>query len=61
VGKDEKFGKATFVTLFGYHEAEQLFIEETRKAFEALDVLSNLGYNTDLVVELTKSINEREK
>jgi geranylgeranyl diphosphate synthase type II len=61
VGKDEKSGKATFVTLFGYHEAEQIFVEETRKVFEALDVLSNLGYYTDLVVELTKSINEREK
>lgn len=61
VGKDEKSGKATFVTLFGYERAERLFAEETRGAFGALDKLSKLGYNTELIVEMTKSINEREK
>jgi geranylgeranyl diphosphate synthase type II len=61
VGKDERSGKATFVTLFGYKEAERLFEKETSSTLAALDKLSKLGYNTDLIVALTKSINEREK
>ena len=61
VGKDEKSGKATFVTVFGLAEAERLFREEISAANRALDDLRNLGYNTDLIAEFTNDLSEREK
>ncbi len=61
VGKDAKTGKATFVTLFGYDKAAQLFAGETQGAFDALEQLRVMGYNTKIMVEFTDFLTEREK
>lgn len=61
VGKDEADGKATFVTVFGYEEAERLFHAEALETYRALDSLANMGYDTALLVALTQKLHEREK
>ncbi|MBN1891681.1 MAG: polyprenyl synthetase family protein [Clostridiales bacterium] len=60
-GKDTKAGKSTFVTVFGFKEAEDLFREEAKRTRDALDDLRKMKYNTDLITSLTKAILEREK
>lgn len=61
VGKDNEAGKSTFVTVFGFNEAQDLFRDEAKRTTEALDDLRKMEYNTDLITALTKDILERKK
>ncbi|NLW89322.1 MAG: polyprenyl synthetase family protein [Clostridiaceae bacterium] len=60
VGKDEKAGKATFVTVFGLQKARSLYDMEMKAVYHALNGLARLGYNTVLITDLTDVIHERE-
>lgn len=60
-GKDQEAGKATFVTVFGRDKAEILFSEEVNKALIALRCLDESGFNTNIIIQWTKELSEREK
>lgn len=60
VGKDEKAGKATFVTVFGLQKARSLYDMEMKEVYHALNDLARLEYNTVLITDLTDAIHERE-
>lgn len=59
VGKDSKDEKSTYVTLFGLSKAEELLIQTTNSAFDNLDKIQKLGYDTGFLKSLTEYLLKR--
>ena len=59
-GKDERDGKATFVTLLGLEEASSRMNEEYKGCLENLEHLASEGYDTSDLRILTEFLAQRE-
>ena len=59
VGKDERDGKATFVTLLGMNEAQNKLDEETTGCLNSLRKLESFGYDTSDLETIVKFLSER--
>lgn len=60
VGKDERDGKATFVTLLGLEEATSRMNEEYKGCLDNLKALSDMGYDTSDLQVITEFLAERK-
>ena len=59
-GKDERDGKATFVTLLGLEEASSRMDEEYKGCLDNLKSLSDMGYDTSDLQVITEFLAERK-
>lgn len=61
IGKDQDSNKSTFVTLYGLEKAKLFLQWEITSAEDALEQLSQLGYNTAFLRDLNSYLLHRDK
>ncbi len=61
IGKDAAENKSTFVTLYGLAKAGELLEEESSLAFDALEKVSEAGYDTAFLEDMNRYLLKREK
>lgn len=59
VGKDLAGEKSTYVSLFGLQKAEELLQTTTAQAFDSLEKIRNMGYDTGFLYSLTDYLLKR--
>jgi len=61
VGKDSLVEKSTYVSIFRIDKAQELLISTTQNAFENLQKLQSVGYDTSFLASFTEYLLKRDK